>query len=258
MNTNKRGKRMLQQGSDGTTLEELGGRIRAARVAKGLRVNAVAKDIGVSRTTYSDWEAGHVKNPDTMKLGRFAELTQCSLDWLIKREGSDPDLTPPPKMGRRRKRRADNAPVDVSTGAGRGVADLPIAEIAAPMTAHARELNLTPRALWTIPQQVLEIGFNSLPENTVVHRVVSRSAADAPFARGDYLLVDISRTKIDEPGTYMIADGAGESACRAFVVDENGQLTLSVWTDDLNRNPPQNGIEDLVSLGRIMGIFKPV
>jgi transcriptional regulator with XRE-family HTH domain len=257
VNTDNKGKKMHQHVSTEATLDVMGGRMRALRVARGLRVNVVAKTIGVSRTTYSDWEAGHVKNPDTTKLGKFATLTDCTLDWLLERKGVEPNLTPVDKGTRRQRRKAAPASLELSAGAPRGASDLPIAEIAAPMSAHASELNLTPRALWVIPGQILEISFNILPEHAVLQRALTRTGTNLPFARGDYLLIDVSRTKIDEPGTYMMADPDGKSARRAFVIDQDGQLTASVWVDDLSRDQPGSAVDNHVCLGRVMGIFKP-
>jgi transcriptional regulator with XRE-family HTH domain len=250
-------KKMLTAAGDDKTLDTLGGRIRAVRKARGLKVGRTSAEIGVSRTTFSAWEADAVKNPDINKLGKFVALTDVSLTWLIKRQGDDPDLTVPAP---RRRRSSASSPPERGSQLGSGNSpggEPPIPEIAAPLSAHAKAFDLTARAFWTVPRQVLEIGFNSLPETTVVKRVVTRGGSEFGLSRGDYVLIDTSRTRVDEPGMYIIPDPEGLSARRALVVEENGKLKIAAVADDVNRDYPQISVDNLTALGRVMGIIKP-
>lgn len=218
-------------------LGTLGGRIRAVRVARGLKLGYCAQQIGVSRTSLGQWEADKVENPDTTALGRFTKLTDISLDWLVERKGEDPDLSMP--VGNGKQRRPD---VAVSLRSE-------IPEIAASLTIHAHALDLTPRAHWAIPSEVLELALNAEPSAVVIKRVTKSD--DFGCDRGDYLLIDRSHDQLDEPGIYMVADSDGKSARSVMVVDKNGVLE----TADPKRS---NGsiVPDTV-LGRVIGILKP-
>lgn len=56
--------------------------LRSARRAKGLTQVDVAKYIGLSQSSYSDWERGETKI-DSRSLSRLAELFEVSVDYLI-------------------------------------------------------------------------------------------------------------------------------------------------------------------------------
>lgn len=255
MYTDRKGSPMLQQTSDDQALRTLGGRLRAVRKARGLRIGAVASQIELSRTSLSQWEADAVKNPDVNKLGKFARLMDISLDWLLELKGDDPDLTMPPPTNRRR---LSGSSAERPAGAEKRVPHLglPIPEISPSLVAHASQVDRAPRTLWTIPHQVLEIGFNAEPGATVVQRIVTRSG-EFGLARGDYILIDLSRTRIDEAGIYLIADPEGTSASRALIVEKDGKLEVAAFADDLQRDHAQASVDTLIPLGRIMGIFKP-
>lgn len=194
-----------------------------------------------------------VKNPDVKKLGEFVRVTKVSLDWLLERKGGDPDLAPPQTTRRRRSRSADPAASDNAAGG----LDLPIPEIAPQLSAHASQIDMTPRALWVLPHQVLEIGFNSVPEASVIKRVVTRGGMEFGLARGDYMIIDTSRQRVDEAGMYIVADPAGLSAFRVLINEKDGKLSVAAVADDLQRSNPQLSVDNLPTLGRVMGIFKP-
>lgn len=255
MYTHKGPKQMLQSAGDDKTLETFGGRVRAIRKARGHGVTSVAKQIGLSRTSFNQWEADQVKNPDVKKLGAFVQLVDCSLDWLIERKGPDPDLTLP----KARRRRGSAAPMPiVSPGDAVGpVMEPPIPEIAAALTLHAKEIDFSPRALWTIPHQVLEIGFNTVPQSAVIKRVITRDGDEFGMSRGDYCLIDTSRRRIDEAGVYVVADPEGICARRVLIVDKQGRLEIAAFADDTSASTPHTSVDKLEPLGRVMGILKP-
>ncbi len=236
-------------------LETVGGRLRAVRKARGLFLASTATKIGLSRTSLHQWESGAVQRLDKEKLGTFVKLVDVSLDWLLERKGEEPDLTPPSR--RRRRSKEEPTPIAIPSGVVNSVEHF-IPEVAAALSAHAKQIDMTPRALWAIPHQVLEIGFNAEPGSTVVKRVAVQSHASFGLSRGDYVLIDTSRTRIDEAGTYLVADPAGLSAHRVLIIDNNGTLEVSSVADDLQRSFPQPTVDNLIPLGRVMGILKPV
>jgi transcriptional regulator with XRE-family HTH domain len=77
-------------------LDTLGGRLRAVREKMKMSVVEAAKEVGVSRTSFGQWESDAVKNPDTGALMTFSKLADISLDWLLARQGPDPDFNKSP------------------------------------------------------------------------------------------------------------------------------------------------------------------
>jgi transcriptional regulator with XRE-family HTH domain len=60
----------------------LGGRIATARTDAGIRTQMeFARQLGVTRSAVSEWERGK-SSPSTGNLGRIAQLTEKSFDWL--------------------------------------------------------------------------------------------------------------------------------------------------------------------------------
>jgi transcriptional regulator with XRE-family HTH domain len=242
-------------------LETLGGRLKAARLAKGLGLSDAARRIGLSRTSLNQWESNSVKNPDLEKLLEFSKLTEVSLDWLAHREGKDPDFT---AMGSLTK--PPGRPVhlrEVTSRAGHAhtpeepIAVAGIPEISGALSVHATGLNMTPRAFWNMPAGVVELGFHATPGSVVIQRVLTRDGADFSLKRGDYVIIDTSRNRIDEPGIYLLSDPEGKSARRALVTSEGNGLKITVIADDINRHTEDVSSIDAVVLGRVMGIFQP-
>lgn len=233
-------------------LDSLGGRIRAVRLARGLNVNTAARAVGISRTSFTHWESNITREPRVENLLAFTKLTDVDLDWLLERRGDDPDL------GRDNYRQPMRASGDEPAAHADAVA---IPEVAPSLACHARQIDPTPRANWVIPSDVLEIGFHAVPEACVIKRIVNRTGISdaANMARGDYILIDTSRTRIDEPGVYLVRDPKGHAARRALVTIESGKgLQITVLADDITQQDVCLASGDLIVLGRIMGIFHPI
>lgn len=231
-------------------LGTLGGRLRAVRLARGLKVGETSKKVGLSRTSWSFWESDLVAKPDSNKLGKFCKLTDISLSWLVERQGNDPEFL---VAKTKEKAAADAIIVD---GAPRP--DLRVPEINPNLAVHSRSINRAPRAIWTIPADIVELGFNCSPEGAVIKRVVTRDGNDFGVTRGDYVLIDTTRTKIDEPGLYLLGDNDGHSSRRALVQMRDGELKIVAVADDLDQSSPRENGDNSPVLGRVMGIFKPV
>jgi len=69
----------------------LGKRLKQARKNKGLTQDYVAKILGTTYQTISNYERG-IRDPDTDSLTRLANLYEISIDWLL---GLTDDPTPP-------------------------------------------------------------------------------------------------------------------------------------------------------------------
>lgn len=80
---------------DTPDLRTLGGRIRAVRKARKLTVVAAAREVGISRVSFSQWESNVVKDPGVTSLLKFTELCEVDLNWLLDRKGTDPEIVRP-------------------------------------------------------------------------------------------------------------------------------------------------------------------
>jgi transcriptional regulator with XRE-family HTH domain len=64
-------------------LQPIGRRLRAARLALGLRTKDMAESIGAASNTYSQWESGD-RLLDVLVAVRIAECHKITLDWLYR------------------------------------------------------------------------------------------------------------------------------------------------------------------------------
>ena len=69
-----------------------GNRLKACRDLYGLSQDSLAKKLGVSRTTVTNWETD-VAIPDHVKLIALSEIFKVTLDWLLK--GIESTFEPP-------------------------------------------------------------------------------------------------------------------------------------------------------------------
>lgn len=67
----------------GEDLSTVGGRIQAARLAKGLTQDQLAKRIGVSKGAISQWEANTIVELSARNILRLADELEVSLRWLL-------------------------------------------------------------------------------------------------------------------------------------------------------------------------------
>lgn len=62
--------------------EVFNARLKHTRTIKGFTQEAMAKSIGVSRSTYTLWETGR-REPDIETLGKISEILETNLNWLM-------------------------------------------------------------------------------------------------------------------------------------------------------------------------------
>jgi transcriptional regulator with XRE-family HTH domain len=67
--------------------EEIGKRIKQARLAKGLKQHELGRLSGVSESAVSQWESGRIKQIMGPTLRKLASALKVSIDWLL--EGED-------------------------------------------------------------------------------------------------------------------------------------------------------------------------
>lgn len=227
------------QETDDNTLRTVGGRIRAVRKMKGLKMHEAAEQCGISRTSWSAWENDKVERPDKNKLVTFAKLNEINLDWLLEGTGH-PEA----------KNTANGQLISISRPH--------IAELEPAMSCHAGGWDMQTRNVWKVPTEVIEMAFRSNPDASIIKRTNSQPAYGFGVLRGDYVLIDTSRSRIDEPGVYVLADAGGVCARYALAKNVEGLLRVVQFADEVNLDG--GVIEDSASavvLGRIMGIFRP-
>lgn len=78
-------------------MDTVGGRIQAARLAKGLTQEQLGKRIGVTKGAISQWEAGDIKSLKAENLLRLADEVEVSVRWVVQGRDKDGRLIP---MGR--------------------------------------------------------------------------------------------------------------------------------------------------------------
>ncbi len=66
-------------------------RLRQLRNEKGWTLEQVGKEINVSNQTISNWEKGKTQ-PDIESLIRLANLFKVTIDYLVERESTSPDI----------------------------------------------------------------------------------------------------------------------------------------------------------------------
>lgn len=238
-------------------LATVGGRLRAVRLARGMTTEQVAEMLDVSRATVSVWEGDKVKKYPHPKIVKFAKETAVSVEWIMHRVGEAPtvqqklvEITNPPPFPK--------LPETQPAAAPPAVAPLPAAPIASgkeiaeikPNQPNASGLDLTPQAQWSIPREVLTLGFNCDPDQAVIRRVlVAVTFPDGTIAhRGDYILIDTVRNTINEAGLYYVADPDGREVKHVTVKEAEGALVVNGET--------QVTPEMFTVLGRAMAVFR--
>ena len=63
-------------------MSTVGGRIRAARVAKGLTMDQLASQIGVSKGAISQWESGKIAQLSADNLLKLSDALEVAARWI--------------------------------------------------------------------------------------------------------------------------------------------------------------------------------
>lgn len=69
----------------------MGGRIRERRERRGFNRAELARRVGVSKTTVTNWEEGIQQDMLASKLLRLSKELQCTVDWLLSGHGEPGD-----------------------------------------------------------------------------------------------------------------------------------------------------------------------
>lgn len=245
-------------------LATLGGRLRAVRLAKGLTGDEVAAHLKVGRPTFSLWELDRVERVPEHRIDAFAALTGVSAEWLLHRSGKEPDLplrNPPERRKSRKDRTTRPAPMaapqhELPPSNVVEITPPNVIEITPKASAHAKALDTAPQAKWSIPREVLTLGFNCDPEEGFIKRVPIDGPPlpdGTPVNRGDYVLIDATRTEINESGLYYVADPNGREVKRVVASYEGDELVVR-----FQGASEKLAVADLEVLGRAMAVFHAI
>ncbi len=219
-----------------TDLATIGGRIRATRLARNLSATEVAKQIRIARPTLFNWETDATGYPAKDKLEAFSRLTNVPFEWLLTGVGDRPGVL----SG------VPDQPIHNEEPATVNDPQVPVLEVISMELTGGQYLEIDNRWKWDLPRHVLAVGLNSHPGRTIVLRVVVPYTADGmELRRGDYALIDLSRTEVDDVGIYMV-NRDNKIAWGTVTADSNGKFQFS--TEDLKGR----------IFGRVTGIVRPV
>jgi transcriptional regulator with XRE-family HTH domain len=70
-----------------TTNNDIGNRIKMARIAAGLNQSELARRIGISRSSMSSLESGESKAPKASTLLKIAAVLDANAHWLLTGQG---------------------------------------------------------------------------------------------------------------------------------------------------------------------------
>ena len=63
--------------------QEIGRRLKATRLALGLKTREVHRATGIGESTWSQYEGGR-RTPDVLAMGRYCERFGFTLDWIYR------------------------------------------------------------------------------------------------------------------------------------------------------------------------------
>lgn len=210
-------------------------RLRSVRKALRLRGEELGPQIGVSRTSISNWENGAGIREDN--LAALAERLGVAPAWLLSREGPDPEPAGSPFNATQATSLSHQKMVEVP-------------EIETLPQAHSEALSKMPIARWALPHHVV-FHWMMAPGGSLVVKQ-TRSDNLPHHRRGDYLFIDTSVVEATAPGMYAaIVDGL-----RLVVVVRNndGSLTMTAPTS----RTPNLSVSDIKVEGQVVAVLRSV
>ncbi len=250
-------------------MEDLGDRIRLAAARVG-GLNELAKIIAVPRRTLGNWLTGTSPKPGALEA--IARNAAVSLDWLLTGEGY-PDEN---EFSVAMKKHERNSPSEERVSDD---------EAQAMFSAAMRRVSIEPKeerfvriSSYNVSAAagsgLVPVDEDEEPEEIVLARSFMRRIGASPeqsqviFARGEsmmptipdgsLLLIDRSKTDIDDNGVFVFRVGEGIKVKRArWRADERIDL---VSDNQLGGYPPETYTRDeiatIVPIGRVMCIMR--
>lgn len=213
-------------------METLAERINTALQTKGLSVNALARQVGVSYPAMRKITKGETLNPKF--LFEIAEALNVSVEWLKTGEGSSENLSDDPSDDHIRFER-----LDVIAALGDGYINNETAEVVDFVhvdKAWARE----------------KLGGNLSRIQVITARGDSMQGT---IEDGDVLFVDTSVRSFEGEGVYLLSFADGLKAKRLQASVGGGLLVISDNPLYRTETIEGNGLEKLTICGKVRGAW---
>ncbi|MCW3521228.1 XRE family transcriptional regulator [Burkholderia cenocepacia] len=246
-----------------TEAEHIGTRIRALRLKRGLTLQEVANEFGISRASVSEWESGRSK-PDATRLAKLSFILQTTVLYLLEGDTSVPTSTGPSFVdsaaSRRRLRGGAKQSTDIVDNSESNITEWPVGKL--------------PLISWVQAGDWSEIVDNFQPGDAeewiacpfpsgrhgFVLRVVGDSmynpGGDLSFREGDFISVNPDWEA--KHRSLVIARHNGEKATfKQLLIDENDGPMLFA----LNPNWPKRYIsldKHTEIIGVVTGQWRPL
>lgn len=206
--------------------KQIGARLREARIAKRLSQAAVAKALGFSQASLSEWEKGeHL--PSMPKILELAE-------WLGMEEAGEIEraLTPD------RTALSDLVPDMVA---------LPVYDVRAAAGSGALATEQQPASHWPFPRQFFDV-LGRHPKAFLMLTVWGDSM-EPTLRSGARIVVDTQRTNPAQPGIYVLDIEGMEVVKRIDMIPGSKPARLRISSD----NPLHQAYEASASDVRVIG-----
>ncbi|UYO50303.1 XRE family transcriptional regulator [Rhodopseudomonas palustris] len=191
------------------------------------------RKMGVSHAAVQQWESDETK-PELPKVEYIALALAVDPSWLLTGQGPAPDLTPPERIGRRLKTKAPPGPIPTTTTCTTSNSRVPELNSRVPYDIGAPTKDSS--GFWCIPTDVLIHAFNVNPDQLHIMRV-TRGTMSPEIQSGEYVMIDRSRTVINEAGFWGVVVGPSQFLCRAEIsaAEGGGLLRYVLRTNDPNQ-----------------------
>ena len=228
-------------------LNELCERIKALRLSRGYTQQEVAEELGMSREGFVQYENGDIKNPNTDRMKKFSALMKAPLGWVLNREGKDPPL---PKSNRKTRSKARTARPAEKVDEQTCDPSHRVPEVEMGIANHIDGWDEEPIAVWCIPPEIIRHFMMSRPGSVIIKRAAQ--SLDGFYQRGDYVFIDKTVTKYQNPGAYWVLDGGEPRRAVVTVKGTEPVAHLSFQGTDYGEKP----VAGLKFLGKIVAVLR--
>lgn len=238
------------------SMETLAARIQWALDQSDRNQSDLAKAVGVTRNSVSQWITGKTE-PAAASLKKAAVYLKVDVHWLATGEGQ-------PRRGRSAEaessvdsdlglRDVDGAILEVDVRAGAGGGGVPIEAYVTDGNGnsyHAEGI----RDRWIIPPAIVREMLHATPTHIRVFEVIGDSM-EPRLQEGDRVFIDV-RYRVPSPeGIFALWDGYGVVIKRVQVVRGSDPLRLRIISVNSQYEPYEATTEEVNIIGRYAGRF---